>query len=237
MEPQTRFNLSAAIQNWREELSAQSNLTAETRRELETHVQDTVAELQRRGLNDEEAFWLARRRVGQPDEIGEEFGKADPARANREGVLWIAIAFLAMNLWQNAADGVWLLLFPPNIGMAPNWSSISQLSYPLLAYAPVAWLAVSLARGRSVMRFAAWRSLIRSRRRVIVGAGILVPAIKSFELAMELTVGSGFLLQRGWTNAFWTILLRPRVLIWPVMLVAIIVWLLPAEESRSLKRA
>src|SRR5580692_25579 len=41
MEHQTRFDLSAALQNWREELAAQPDLTAETRRELETHVNNT----------------------------------------------------------------------------------------------------------------------------------------------------------------------------------------------------
>jgi hypothetical protein len=63
METQTRFDLNAAIANWYQELAAQPDLTAVVRRELETHLRDTVAELQARGLNNEESFWLARRRV------------------------------------------------------------------------------------------------------------------------------------------------------------------------------
>ena len=69
----------------------------------------TVAELQRRGLNDEESFWLARRRTGQPNEISEEFAKADPAKIYRERVLWIAVAFYAWvalaRFYQSAAVG------------------------------------------------------------------------------------------------------------------------------------
>jgi hypothetical protein len=60
MENQTRFDLNAAIENWRNELAAQPNLASDDRRELETHLRDAIAGFQQRGLNDEESFWLAR---------------------------------------------------------------------------------------------------------------------------------------------------------------------------------
>ena len=53
METQTRFDLNAAIAAWQQELAAQPDLTHVVRRELETHLRDTTAELQARGLNDE----------------------------------------------------------------------------------------------------------------------------------------------------------------------------------------
>ena len=181
METQTRFNLNAAIQNWQQELVAQSNLTAEMRRELETHVRDTVAELQRRGLNDEESFWLACRRVGQPNELGEEFGKADPAKACREGVLWIAVAFFGLYLWQDLTNVLRWAIFPPN--KTRPW--VSQVALSVI-YLPVAWLAVSVARGRATTKFMAWRSLIRSRGRFLVVACFSFLAIKSFAVAIAL---------------------------------------------------
>ena len=55
METQTRYDLNAAIENWRAELAAQANLTAEIRRELETHLRDAITGFQQRGLNDEES--------------------------------------------------------------------------------------------------------------------------------------------------------------------------------------
>jgi len=79
MENQTRFNLNAAIENWRQELAAQPNLASDDRRELEMHLRDAIAGFQQRGLNEEESFWLARHRVGQPQHLGEEFVKANPA--------------------------------------------------------------------------------------------------------------------------------------------------------------
>jgi len=56
MENQTRFDLNAAVENWRNELAAQPNLAPDDRRELETHLRDAIAGFQQRGLNDEESF-------------------------------------------------------------------------------------------------------------------------------------------------------------------------------------
>src|SRR5690242_9774789 len=98
MEAQTRFDLNAAIANWQQELAAKAELTPIVRRELETHLRDTLAELQARGLNNEEAFWLARRRLGEPQLLSEEFEKADPAGAWRDRVFWMSTGILAIGL-------------------------------------------------------------------------------------------------------------------------------------------
>ena len=101
MENQTRFDLNAAVENWRNELAAQPNLASEDRRELETHLRDAIAGFQQRGLNDEESFWLARKRVGQPQKLGEEFVKADSNSIWRERVFWMTAGVLALwPLWQ-----------------------------------------------------------------------------------------------------------------------------------------
>src|SRR5438067_248140 len=102
METRTRFDLKAAIQGWREQVASQSGISAEGGRELETHLTDSIAGLRERGLNDEEAFWLARRRVGNPQELGEEFAREDPATVWRERVFWVALGICVMHLWSAA---------------------------------------------------------------------------------------------------------------------------------------
>ena len=115
MENQTRFNLNDAIENWRQELTAQASLTAEVRRELETHLRDAIAEFQRHGANDEESFWLARGRVGQPQLLGEEFEKADPSamwrkNMNKKIITLVAVAVIAAILLLLAIDQLNLML-------------------------------------------------------------------------------------------------------------------------------
>jgi len=175
MEAQTRFDLNAAIEKWRLELAAQPNLGLADQRELEAHLRDTVAELQRRGLNDEETFWLARRRVGQPQQLDEEFAKANPENVWRDRVLWVAAAFLAWRLWSDISmvtigvtlhfihNAAWANASFQLFQFAPEWVRFylppttiqvsrmvtSPIVQTLVYYAPVVWLAVCLVRGRA----------------------------------------------------------------------------------------
>jgi hypothetical protein len=75
MENQTRFDLNAAIENWRNELAAQPNLASDDRRELETHLRDLISEFRREGIGDEESFRLASEKIGQLRQVGKEFRK------------------------------------------------------------------------------------------------------------------------------------------------------------------
>jgi len=108
METQTRYDLNAAIENWRNELAAQPNLATDDRRELETHLRDLISEFRQRGLNDEESFWLACKRVGQPQQLGKEFVKADLTKKllNHKLAIFIALA----GMWLLACAGVFAFI-------------------------------------------------------------------------------------------------------------------------------
>jgi tetrahydromethanopterin S-methyltransferase subunit B len=144
MENQTRFDLNAAVENWRNELAAQPSLASDDRRELETHLRDAIAGFQQRGLNDEESFWLACRRVGQPQQLGEEFVKADPAKAWRERIFWMALGIIVF--WQLMQ----ILTFAVGIALYYLFPSLRELYvksgfWPTDAVALI--IGIALARG------------------------------------------------------------------------------------------
>ncbi len=128
MENQTRFDLNAAIEKWRQELAAQPNLAADDRRELETHLRDAIAGFQQRGLNDEESFWLARRRVGKPPRLGEEFVKADPAKVWRERIFWMAFCSFSLPLWRSI-NSFFEAMIPDVLGRNGFYSVIISMMY------------------------------------------------------------------------------------------------------------
>src|ERR1039458_6935167 len=99
MENQTCFDLNAAIENWRNELAAQPNLASDDRRELETHLRDAIAGFQQRGLNDEESFWLARRRIGQAQQLVPEFVKANTTKIQWQTRLLVALVTTVVPVW------------------------------------------------------------------------------------------------------------------------------------------
>lgn len=107
MATQTRFDLNAAIENWRNELAAQLELSPDDRRELEKHLADSVTEMRERGLSEEESFWLARRRIGQPQLLAEEFVKADPTKIWRERAFWMVFGPLAFIFWASLLSCFW----------------------------------------------------------------------------------------------------------------------------------
>jgi hypothetical protein len=106
MENQTRYDLNAAVENWRNELAAQPNLASDDRRELETHLRDLISEFQRKGLSNEESFRLARKKIGQLQQIGKEFKKNKILTMNKHIIgrgigygLATGLAMFLIGLW------------------------------------------------------------------------------------------------------------------------------------------
>jgi hypothetical protein len=96
METPTSFDLNRAIQQWRENLAQSPAIRAENLDELETHLRDSVATLQARGLSADEAFLIATKRVGSGALLGKEFGKVNNVNVWVERCLW---ALVAMQIW------------------------------------------------------------------------------------------------------------------------------------------
>jgi hypothetical protein len=103
--------LNAAIERWRNELAAQQSLSPDARRELEGHFQDVFAEVRRDGLNDEEAFERARKRIGDLQGIDREFKRATKTPLHH----W-ALAIVA---W----TGFIVSFFLPAYGQMSGWKS------------------------------------------------------------------------------------------------------------------
>ncbi|HEX5398823.1 MAG TPA: permease prefix domain 1-containing protein [Verrucomicrobiae bacterium] len=234
MANQTRFDLNAAIENWRNELAAQPNLTADDRRELETHLRDAIAGFRQRGLNDEESFWLARRRVGQPQQLGEEFVKADPAKIWRERILWIAIGFLAVEFWTSFAN-VLRGMFPYNFSRDDLNSTIF---YETVLYGPIIWIVISLVLGR-MDKIRVWGGFIfRSRLLfVVIAVGIvaLFLVFNCFQIYQNMMSMRFPELQRQFIQRQLEWALSSKI--GPCLSIALVAWLMPTENRKTRKLA
>ena len=256
METQTRYDLNAAIESWRSELAAQPNLTAEVRSELETHLRDAIAGFQQRGLNDEESFWLARRRVGQPHQLSEEFVKANPAAAWRERVLWMATAFLAVNFLQTIFSGFyvgytkgntrhflpwrfedvlpdWVLFYLPHwLRNFPNTSATNLLLNSFSILTPIVICVVILASSRLKLGRGVWSFIFQSRRHFILTGVALVLAVDWLSA----------LLSNPPQNAEVSVatIFFGRMFYgfpWTCLLIALVAWLMPPQNQKTPKRA
>ncbi len=94
MENGTPFDLTAAIQQWRDNLAASRACLPEDLDQLKSHLRDSAASLQTRGLSALEAFWVAKSRLGKNEELSCEFAKVNAGQIWLERVLWALIGSL-----------------------------------------------------------------------------------------------------------------------------------------------
>lgn len=113
MENPTPFDLNEAIRRWQHDLGASPAFCADNLEELASHLRASVHKLKTAGLSEEEAFFVAARRLGGLDELSSEFGKVNDGLVWRARLLWMvagAVAFLAtINLANLAASASMVL--------------------------------------------------------------------------------------------------------------------------------
>jgi hypothetical protein len=235
MATQTRFDLNAAIENWRNELAAQAQLTPDNRRELEKHLADSVTDLHGRGLSEEESFWLAQRRIGQPRQLAEEFVKANPAKVWRERAFWMVLGLLAFSLWQRLVD-MCLPLFHWDVRFQ---GQMRICRFVLVYVLPI--IVFLLTQRRAVKNGAAFYAFFKTRWRFTVVMLFFVTVTHGwqafdyyrFRAQMAGQVGrrlSGHAFDGFWLNQF-------AFLGFPLMLLAVAIWLLPMQKlSRRMEK-
>jgi hypothetical protein len=222
---ETRFDLNAAIESWRNELAAQPDLASDDRRELETHLRDAVTGFQQRGLNDEESFWLARRRVGQPQQIGEEFVKVDPAAIWRERVFWMILALFLSVTWGKGIASLTYVFWPTTHGIP------ALIIYSITMLIPLA-AAVLLGYGKMVRPFSKLTQLVKDRRRLLI-AVIVTIAIS----ATCYAIGQQHLASvvHGPSLSVWQNLILFSM--YPLVIAIALTWLMPPQNRKTPKRA
>lgn len=116
MENPTSFDLNTALRVWRESVSATSALPWTDLDELEQHLRDSVANLQQRGLALEEAWWIARRRLGASADLAVEFGKVHPEWGWKRPLIWMGAGWLAVTLASGLAKAL------ASLGLMAVWA-------------------------------------------------------------------------------------------------------------------
>jgi hypothetical protein len=101
MANETSFDLNVAIQRWRENLAQSPAFRSENLNELESHLRDSVAALQAKGLSAEEVFIIAARRLGTCKALEAEFGKVNRKILWADRVLWMLVG---LQFWRFVFD-------------------------------------------------------------------------------------------------------------------------------------
>jgi hypothetical protein len=249
MENRTGFDLNASVESWRQEMAAQAPLSADDRRELETHLRDSFADLKSRGLKDDEAFWLARRRVGNLKQLAEEFDKADPNKVWRDRLFWMTFTLLLIRLWGSLINSVlgsfylpggfpkrvedvlpqWVLFYLPNGLREFHYAPYFQGLIQTISFLLIPALVIFVLRGKVELARSCWKFASKTRLRFV-------------SLIMLLTV-----IDSAISNLLWNALTAekyhrilftfyPFEVFYTCSLIALAVWLIPIQNQKTLKK-
>ncbi|MGI8967000.1 MAG: permease prefix domain 1-containing protein, partial [Limisphaerales bacterium] len=97
----SQFDLNSALQLWLERLGQSSQVKAENLKELESHIRDSVSQMQSKGLSSEESFLVATHRVGSVEKLEPEFAKVNRSPRNMivHGVILAFFSVSCFFLW------------------------------------------------------------------------------------------------------------------------------------------
>ncbi len=85
MENTNQFKLEVAVEVYLQQLQEKGNYTSDDILELKSHLSENVRELKRNDLDDEEAFIIAKKRLGKEEMLSIEYNKVNGNRfLNRE---------------------------------------------------------------------------------------------------------------------------------------------------------
>lgn len=223
MENQTPFHLETAIENWRNGLA---DISADDRRELETHLRETIAEWRQKGLSLEEAFLIATRRTGQPQQLGEEFQKADPIKIWRERLFWMWLALFLSYTVGRTLYSIAAIFWAPRFEFhsSSRWlETMELLAICLLTFAP-AILIILLAKGKFVSTLSKMLWLAENHLRLAVAALGCVVLSSIARVAATYVLYARQHIQGAFIQSISTCL-------YALVMGLILVWLLPSKRQ------
>jgi hypothetical protein len=119
MENQTSFDLNAAMHRWRESLGQSPEFRIENIDELESHVQDSISDLQGRGLSAEEAFVIATRRVGSGAALAAEFAQVNGQALWIDRGLWMLVGWAVISGFESLSRSSAMFTINPRMFPVP----------------------------------------------------------------------------------------------------------------------
>jgi hypothetical protein len=191
MENRTQFDLNTALERWRENLSRSPQFRAENVQELESHLRDSIATWQTKGLSDEEAFHIANRRLGNASALLPEFAKVNGKEVWLDRLLWMTVGVQLLGLLSTIS---WLLarwvVIGGLVGLGYDFKLNSSQPFPA-GIIPGALLALVRALAFILAGWGCWQLVRRKENGLSVFAARFLR--RPFFIGLVVVAGSMFM--------------------------------------------
>ncbi|MCC6511735.1 MAG: hypothetical protein IT423_21725 [Pirellulaceae bacterium] len=92
------FELGNAILQWRRSFQQNCSLNDDRIDELESHLRESISELNRKGLSEEESFVVAMKRLGYAHTLDAEYQKNNLLGVSQERLAWMLLGYLGVTI-------------------------------------------------------------------------------------------------------------------------------------------
>jgi hypothetical protein len=137
-EPDTGFNLQDQLDLWFRKIRSEPSITDADAEELKCHLLDMIEELKESGLDDEEAFWVASKRMGTVADWGDEYHEANQSvvQVRRTAIILSGVLayFLCYHFIELSSKLLYIFLFQSGMDAfeAAHWIKKYIISIQIL---------------------------------------------------------------------------------------------------------
>lgn len=193
----TPFDLEASIAAWRSQFCSYEAISHAQVEELESHLRESIDDLNQSGLSLEESFLLARHRLGG-ESVAEEIQRSEPARLWATRARWMflgVLSYYALTSLMTVVGGIiqiaTVLLLP-----SANAARLAALVASSISLGLFVWTLWQVAQGR--WQFTKIKSFAPLRRPLLLAlfmAGVVtlakvIDSIEAMTIVRSLGVES-----------------------------------------------
>ena len=232
METPPQFDLSKAIEGWREKLASSPAIDSEGADELEQHLRESVTALKGKGLAAHEAFWVARSRLGTHDALDLEYGKIHPEQVWTGRVLWMVVGWFAVSLGSSLLSGLATFTTLGMFKLGIPLTFLGPASLVLHIATVVAWFLLLWRSGSSRDGRVWWTARWLRARPLSAGATALVFTVLSSAGSMSAQVlASKIMPMETYSSLMWWRF--PAGIVAVLLWAFVLVWLLARKPHRQ----
>jgi len=226
------FELDNAIQNWRNNLLGSQALQPSDADELESHLRDEVDSLMLAGLNAEEAFIVSSHRIGDSTTVAQEFAKVNTKEIWRNRVFWMlsgVFSFMVIGSLSSfmSDSSKWALSW---LKINPSVNGFVSSSVQVIVFVGAVFILVGFLGNLSLKILRRYKTF----RNILLQGIILVILLKIFTFFTQV-----YYARKYGPQELGEMLLASRYIllgwqvIWPIVLVALLLWLRPSRTENA----
>jgi hypothetical protein len=180
MDTASPFNLDHEIRRWRDAMLSAPAFRPSDADELESHLRDSIASLEKTGLTPREAFWVASSRVGDLEALRVEFGKVNAEQVWLDRLLWMVAGSMAIGFGLRMVELAVTCLGLAFFELTQSTRLLGPVSLGL-QLAAVAALGIAVWRSRRREDGWMWRAgnWLKDRPRTAGGIALLLTLLSS----------------------------------------------------------